>query len=127
MYPILKLIRILYPRPGPYSLVFHRNHRCRRVTSHKFEPCILPHNIFLIVIFINEYQQLRGERREIVRRILYLNTDVAKSEAGNSYLQRTCSEGLVLEFNLVNLLSFSLERQDDQWGEQDHRCSGEYS
>src|SRR5262245_3258039 len=116
---------MLYPRLGPYSLVSRRNQL--PVSS-----CILPPNIYLTVIFINERQQLRGERRDMVRRILYLNIEDALTvdvpeKAGKSYLQGTYSERLVLEFTIVNLLILSLERQHDQWCEQDHRCSGECS
>jgi len=52
---------------------------------------------------------------------------VVHEKAGKSYLQGTCSERLVLEFTIANLLSLSLERQHDQWCEQDHRRSGECS
>src|SRR5215510_2596620 len=118
---------MLYPRLGPYSLVSRSNQT-------PFISYILPHNIYLIVIFIDERQQLWDERRDIARRILYLNIDdaliagvVIGKKAGKSYLQGTCSEGLVLEFTTANLLSLSLERQHDQWRQQDHRCSGECS
>src|SRR5215475_4409981 len=114
---------MLYPRPGQYSLVSRRNlmpSACR----------ILPQNIYLIVIFINERQQLWSEGRAIARRILYLNMEAALMvadivKAGNSYLQGTCGKWSVLEFTTANLLSLSLEGQHDQRCEQDHRCSGE--
>ena len=110
---------MLYPRLGPYSLVSRRNQTPSSC-------CILPLNIYLIAIFINERQQLWDERRDIARRILYLNMDEALMvddlvKAGNSYLQGTCRERLVLEFTIANLLSLSLERQHDQWYEQDHQ------
>src|SRR5215470_1250110 len=105
---------------------------CAPVTSLPY-PTILPHNIYLIVILINERQQLWDERSDIARRIFYLNIDEALMgnaelvKSGKSYLQGTCSEGLVLEFTIANLLSLSLERQHDQLCEQNHRCGGEYS
>src|SRR4029453_3891326 len=121
---------MLYPRLGPYSLVSHRNQTPFFIF---ILSRILPHNVYFVVIFINEWQQLGGERRDIARRILYLNIEVALRgdaalvEAGNSHLQGTYSERLALEFALANLLSLSLKRQHDQWCEQDHRCGGECS
>jgi hypothetical protein len=44
------LISMLYPRLGPYSLVSHRNHQRLIISIHSHK---LPHNIYLIVIFIN--------------------------------------------------------------------------
>src|SRR5262245_60419326 len=115
---------MLHLRLGPYFLVSGRNHL-------PFSSYILRPNIYLIVIFINESQQLGDERRDMVRRIFYLNIEdapiVAPEKVGKSYLQGTYSEGLVLEFTIANLLSLILERQHDQWRQQDHRCSGECS
>src|SRR5262249_25141103 len=89
-YLICQPITMLYPRLGPYSLVSRRN-------QPPVSSCMLPPNIYLIVIFINERQQLWDERRDMVRRILYLNIEDALTvdvpeKAGKSYLQRTYSD-----------------------------------
>src|SRR5262245_21603619 len=99
---------MLYPRLWPYSLVSRRN----QMPSISY---ILPHNIYLIAIFIDERQQLWDERRDIARRILYLDVDDALTavlgleKSGKSYLQGTCSKRTALEFVLAKLLSLNLE------------------
>jgi hypothetical protein len=46
------------------------------------------------------------------------------AEAEESYLQWTRSKGFALEIGFANLITLSLERQRDQWREQNHRRSG---